>query len=84
MTSTFLTTGLNTSVSRFANGNDLVTSDFVALASHMTACRRSRGRFFSVRAKLESLHALTAPRMVTTGAVLLVLSLGLLGVGLLA
>lgn len=73
-----------TATHRFANGNDLVTSDFVALASHMTACRRSRGRFFSLRATLETLHALTAPRMVTTGAVLVVVSLGFLGVALLA
>ena len=73
-----------TATSRFANGNDLVTSDFVALASHMTACRRSRGRFFSVRGTFEALHALTAPRMVTTGAVLVVVSLGFLGMALLA
>ena len=80
-----MTSASTTSVtSRFANGHDLVTSDFVALASHMTACRRSRGRFFSVRATLETLHALTAPRMVTTGVILAALSLGLLGVGLLA
>ena len=80
MTSASPTTAAN----RFADGNDLVTSDFIALASHMTACRRSRGRFFSVRATLEGLHALAAPRMVTTGAVLVALGLGLLGVGLLA
>lgn len=69
---------------RFPPANDLVTSDFTALASHMTACKRSRGRFFSVRASLESLHTLTAPRLVTTGAVLVALSLALLGAGLLA
>lgn len=80
MTTASTTTGAN----RFANGNDLVTSDFVALASHMTACKRSRGRFFSVRARLETLHALTAPRMVTTGVVLVTVTLCLLGVGLLA
>ena len=80
MTSASTTTGVN----RFADGNDLVTSDFMALASHMTACKRSRGRFFSIRATLEALHALTAPRMVTTGAVLVALSLGFVGVGLLA
>ncbi len=80
MTSASSTTGMN----RFANGNDLVSSDFMALASHMTACKRSRGRFFSVRATLETLHALTAPRMVTTGAVLVAFGLVLLGMGLLA
>ena len=80
MTSASTTTGARP----FGNGSDLVTSDFVALASHMHACKRSRGRFFSIRATLETLHALTAPRMVTTGVVLVTLSLGLLGVGLLA
>ena len=78
------TASTTTGANRFANSNDLVTSDFVALASHMTACRRSRGRFFSMRARLETLHALTAPRMVTTGVVLVTVTLGLLGVGLLA
>ena len=80
MTTASTTNGVN----RFADGTDLVTSDFMALASHMTACKRSRGRFFSLRATLEALHALAAPRMVTTGAVLVALSLGFVGVGLLA
>lgn len=80
MTSASTTTGVH----RFADGNDLVASDFMALASHMSACNRSRGRFFSLRATLESLHALTAPRMVTTGAVLVAISLGMLGVGFFA
>lgn len=69
---------------RFGDGGELVSSDFSALESHMSACKQSRGRFFSLRAALESLHALTAPRMVTTGVILVTLSLGLLGVGLLA
>lgn len=76
----FTTNGAN----RFPPANDMVTSDFAALASHMTDCKRSRGRFFSVRATLESLHTLTAPRLVTTGAVLVTFSLALLGAGLLA
>lgn len=63
--------------------NELVSSDFMALASHMSDCQRSRGRFFTLRTRLESLHAVTAPRLVTTGAALAICSLGLVGLGLL-
>ena len=63
--------------------NQHVSSDFMALASHMTDCERSRGRFFGLRTALETLHAVTAPRLVTTGAVLVVSSIGLIGLGLL-
>jgi len=63
--------------------NEVVSSDFMALASHMTACQRSQSRFFIVRACLESLHAFTAPRLVTTGIVLAVGGLSLVGLGLL-
>lgn len=52
-----------------------VSRDFMALASHMTACQRSRGRFFALQANLETLQALTAPRLVTTGALCSSLSL---------
>lgn len=69
---------------RFALSSEHVSSDFMALASHMTDCQRSRGRFFTLRTSLETLHAVTAPRLVTTGAVLVVCSLGLVGLGLLA
>ena len=78
-----MTSSITGGISRFKPAEDLVSSDFVALASHMTDCKRSRGRFFSARAVLESLHTLTAPRMVTTGAVLLIFALALLGAGLL-
>ena len=57
--------------------NVCVSGDFTALASHMTDCQRSRGRFFALRAALETLHAVTAPRIVTTGAVCAVCSLAL-------
>lgn len=63
---------------RISASQELVTSDFVALASHMTDCERSRGRFFVVQAALETLHAMTARRIVTTGAVLICFGLGLL------
>jgi hypothetical protein len=60
----------------------LVSSDFMALASHMSDCQRSRGRFFTLRTRLESLHAVAAPRLVTTGAALAACSLGLVGLAL--
>ena len=68
----------------FPMSSEHVASDFMALASHMTACQRSRGHFFTLRSALETLHAVTTPRLVTTGAVLAVCSLALLGLGLLA
>lgn len=68
---------------RFALSSEHVSSDFMALASHMTDCQRSRGRFFTLRSTLETLHSLTAPRLVTTGVVLTASSLALVGLGLL-
>jgi hypothetical protein len=68
---------------RFALSSEHVSSDFMALASHMTDCHRSRGRFFTLHTTLEKLHAFTAPRLVTTGVVLTACSLGLVGLGLL-
>ncbi len=62
---------------RFTPNQELVSSDFVALASHMSECERSRGHFFAVHTVLETLHALTESRLVTTGLLLLVGSLGL-------
>ena len=64
--------------SPFPCSQEPVSSDFAALAAHMTECERSRGRFFTLRAVLESLHAMTAPRMVTTGALLVTCSVGLI------
>ena len=71
------------SARRASQSNELVSSDFMALASHMTDCQRSRGRFFGLRTRLESLHALTASRLVTTGVALVLCSLALVGLGLL-
>lgn len=58
--------------------NNPVSSDFSALASHMNACQRSRGRWFTLRATLESLHAMASPRIVTSIAVFVFCTLGLL------
>lgn len=58
--------------------NDLVSSDFNALASHMDDCNRSRGRFFALRSNLETLHGAATLRIVTTGTLLVICSLGLL------
>lgn len=68
---------------RLLLSSQYVSSDFMALASHMSDCQRSRGRFFALRTGLEKLHAFTAPRLVTTGACLVVCSMGLVGLGLL-
>ncbi|NMM10124.1 MAG: hypothetical protein HHJ16_07620 [Polaromonas sp.] len=64
--------------SRFAIANEFVSSDFIALASHMNDCERSRGRLFFLRAAVESLHALVSPRIVTTGALFVICGLVLL------
>lgn len=61
-----------------AVSNDYVSSDFIALAAHMNDCQRSRGRFFALRAALESLHATASPRIVTTGAVFVCCGVALL------
>lgn len=58
--------------------NNPVSSDFSALASHMNACQRSRGRWFALRATLESLHAMASPRIVTTVAVFALCAMALL------
>jgi hypothetical protein len=60
------------------NSSNPVSSDFSALATHMNACQRSRGRWFALRAALESLHAMASPRIVTTAAVFTFCALGLL------
>ncbi len=57
---------------------DEVSSDFDALASHMGDCERSRGRFFSLRSALEWAHGQAASRIVTTGALLLMVGAALL------
>ncbi|MDI1237713.1 MAG: hypothetical protein PSV26_09555 [Polaromonas sp.] len=60
--------------------NQHVSSDFMALAAHMNDCQRSRGRFFALRAALESLHATASPRIVTTGALFVCCGVALLAV----
>lgn len=73
-----MTTSNARTASRFPVINEFVSSDFQALASHMNDCQRSRGRFFVLRATLETLHALASPRIVTTGALFVFCGLGLL------
>jgi hypothetical protein len=73
-----MTTSNPGAASRFAVTNQFVSSDFLALASHMNDCQRSRGRFFALRATLETLHAMASPRIVTTGALFVFCGLGLL------
>ena len=73
---------MSTPASGAANGfspvDNPVSTDFSALASHMNACQRSRGRWFTLRATLESLHDMTSPRIVTTAAVFAFCAFGLL------
>ena len=73
-----MTTPAAGAANRFPAINNPVSSDFVALASHMNDCQRSRGRWFVLRSALESLHAMASPRIVTTAAVFVVCAMGLL------
>jgi hypothetical protein len=63
---------------KMAAFNEFVSSDFSALASHMSTCERSRGRLFGFQAMLEWMHAVASPRIVTTAAILAACGLGLL------
>lgn len=65
-----MTTSNAESAIRFPVINEFVSSDFLALASHMDDCQRSRGRFFGLHAALETLHAMASPRIVTSAALL--------------
>lgn len=55
-----------------------VSSDMAALASHMDDCKRSRGRFFSVRSAGDVVRGLVSSRIVSTGALLGAAGLGVL------
>ena len=59
--------------------NDFVSTDTVALASHMSHCASKRGRFFGVQAALELAHSLLFSRMVTA-VVIAVVALALIGI----
>jgi hypothetical protein len=52
-----------------ASFDDFVASDFLALSSHMSACQAAGGKFLRVRFILDAIHALAAPRIVTSAAV---------------
>lgn len=75
-----MTPATSRAVGTMSGINDFVSSDFLALASHMSACQRSRGRFFELRSTLESAHAMASPRIVTTAAALIACCLGLLAI----
>jgi hypothetical protein len=55
-----------------------ISSDTMALASHMDACQRSHGPFHHVLATLDRVQALASGRIVTTGALFSLAGLGLL------
>lgn len=67
-----MTTSHAGATTRFSPANDYISSDFMDLASHMNDCHRSRGRFFNLRASLETLHAVLSRRIVTSGALLVI------------
>lgn len=52
--------------------DDPVLRDLGDLATHVRACRLSRGSRHWLLAQLELAHALVAPRLVTSAAVVLV------------
>jgi hypothetical protein len=54
-----------------------VSTDTAALASHMNACRQSRGRFFSLRSGGDVVRVLVSSRLVSTGALLCALGLAM-------
>lgn len=51
-----------------ADTNIIVDSDMLALASHMSDCNRSHGRFFHFLSAVEWLKAMAFGHIVTTGA----------------
>jgi hypothetical protein len=61
-----------------ADPRSFVSTDMVALASHMDACKQSQGRFFSLRSSGDLLRALVSSRIVSTGAVVGVAALAVL------
>jgi hypothetical protein len=69
-----LQSGQRTAPSAF---NDFIATDFSALALHMNACERAGGRLFQLRFLLETLHGLAAPRIVTSGALVLACGIAL-------
>lgn len=62
----------------FSAANEFVSTDFSALASHMSACHRAHGPFFRLRVAMETLHTMVSPRIMTTAAVFTACGLGLL------
>ena len=53
-----------------ADSNTIVSSDMLALASHMSDCQRSHGPFLKLLAALDWAKSMAAGRIVTTGAVI--------------
>lgn len=49
------------------HSDDFVSTDTAALASHMDACKQSRGRFFSLRSGGDVVRGLISSRIVSTG-----------------
>lgn len=52
------------------DADGFVSTDTAALASHMDACKQSRGRFFSLRSGGDVVRVLVSSRIVSTGALI--------------
>lgn len=55
---------------------DFVASDMDALATHMRACARARGRMSSLKGGLQRVHTVAAGRIVTIGFAVFVIGVG--------
>jgi ABC-type glycerol-3-phosphate transport system permease component len=60
------------------DSRDFLSSDMAALATHMDDCKRSHGRFFSARSAGDVLRNLVSSRIVSTGALVGAVALGVL------
>ena len=61
----------------FSSATDFVSADTADLASHMSHCAHSRGRFFALHSTLQSTHGVVCSHMVTVSA-LVAIGLGLM------
>lgn len=52
--------------SSFAANGETVARDLSSLGAHVESCNGCKGRWFTIRCALESLHSFVAPRVVTT------------------
>ncbi len=63
---TTLSAGPLWATSSFGDSADASPLETSALARHLGACEKSRGRMFPFRCSLDSMHIFLVPRMVTS------------------